>query len=132
MYFDRIRGCSLVASIERIRDVDSRIDDWDVMTATRVQVREKCLPLRVTESDGIVVKVSILVHVIYIRPTLSSAAPNCGNGVKDVPNVFKWNAESLVVVNHFLQHGPIRIAPATLVEPKCEVLLHSWKANSAF
>jgi len=38
------------------------------MTATGVQVRKEALPFRVAEPNRIIVKVSILVHVINISP----------------------------------------------------------------
>ena len=59
-----------ITGIARVRDIDGRVDYWNVVAARSMQRIQELLPHGVVESNGIIVKIAILIHVVYVSPRL--------------------------------------------------------------
>lgn len=71
----RERRIILVARIVRVGHIYCRVDDGDIMSPTCMKIRKKSLPFTVAKGICIVVKVSVLVHVINVSPRQPLALP---------------------------------------------------------
>ena len=117
----------------RVGDVQSRVDDRNIVTATLVQLLQKFLSLAVREANGIIVEVTPSLHVIDVVPFGSSDLVPRGVEtiyfVLDLPNILKGNFKLFEVCYDILDHGPVGVTPATLVVAKGEILLHSRQTD---
>lgn len=77
-----------------------------------VQPLKKSLAISVIEANGVIVKVSILKHVVDI-----------------IPYRLERYTELGVVVHHALGDGPIFIAPPALMESKSPIVLQNWLSD---
>lgn len=124
----------IVRGIVGIRNVNGRIDDWDVVLFICDQTINELLAFIVRESIWIIDEVSVLKHVIDVGP-----------------DVLEWNLEFAVGIHDILQHcpiasiyvsthalidtighsvdSPVLVAPTALMETKSPVLLHCRESD---
>lgn len=95
--------------------INRRIHDRYVMLSVGVKFGDELCSFCVTIADGIIFEISVLVHIVDVRP-----------------NRLQRYAELGESVHHVFDYGPVFVAPATLVESKCPVLLHGGQTHAAF
>lgn len=57
-----------VGRIIRIRDVKSRIDDWDIVATTIVKLLQELLAFGITKTVWVVIEITVGLHVINVIP----------------------------------------------------------------
>ena len=65
-----------ITSIARVRDIDSRVNDRNVVTARSMQRIQELLPHGIVESNGIIVEIAVLIHVVYVSPRTCELLPS--------------------------------------------------------
>lgn len=60
-----------IARILGVWNIDGRVYDWDEVAAVSMKLRQELFPECVGERVQVIIKISVLIHVINIRPKLA-------------------------------------------------------------